>query len=82
MDTIYDFIYLTVFNFKGYISIDLKIHQYILLGSLGYKSKGKSLRQDNRNLKHIISSEFEELFKNSITQLLGNKVKDMFGFRT
>ncbi len=88
MDIIYNFIYLTVFNFKGYIPIDLEVHQYSLLGSLGYKSKGKSLRQDNRDLKHIISSEFdfyyffEALYKNSITQLLGNKIKDMFGFKT
>lgn len=88
MDIIYNFIYLTVFNFKGYKSIDLEVHQYILLGSLSYKFKGKSLRQDNHDLKHIISSEFdfyyffEELFKNSIIQLLGNKVKDMFGFKT
>lgn len=87
MDTIYNFIYLTVFNFKGYIPIDLEVNWYSLLGASGYKSKGKSLRQDNHDSKLIVSYEFdfydyfEELFKNSVTQLLGNKVKDMLGFK-
>lgn len=84
---VYNLLYITLFTFKMYTPIDFKINAYIKGGVKGYFNEQKNIvvskvsefkiTDDYKFYKFI-----EELFKNSITQLLGNKVKDMFGFKT
>ena len=83
---VYNLLYITLFTFKMYASIDFKVNAYVNGGVKGYFNEQNNIVVSKASeLKITDVYQFykfiEELFKNSITQLLGNKVKDMLGFK-